>query len=595
MALHIAVPPGNLELFERAIHCVFDGELMMQLYPADCIELKVVTIENNPKRQKLQTLEGIAALGNYSRVIILTDECVALPDALLAGLDGTITVRGFHPRHAIAAARLCYGQRIDPDDAVHVAAAPLDLITAAFRKGRPVQQSIERIKSVAANKPTTSTLRLPLLEDLHGFGEARDWGCDLAVDLADWKAKSISWSDVDRGVLLSGAPGTGKTTFASALARTCGVPVFLHSLARWQANGHLGDLLKAMHGAFAEAIAKAPSILFIDEIDAIGNREKFSGDNAQYQTEVVAALLECLDGAQSREGVVVVAACNFPEMIDPALKRSGRLDRHLCIPLPDSAGREGMLRWHLNGSLLREDLGPAVNRTEGWTGADLEQLVRQARRKARRLKRELTIDDLTDGLPERFPLPAEQLYRSAVHECGHAIVGMALGFDVLSVSIVSHIVLSTDKPQYGGMTQFGRMQTWEGRRDQHFATIARVLGGTAAEQVILGSRAAGAGGQPLSDLHTATLLAARLEASYGLGQQLTYLSADTEEDVLALLQGNSDLLCRVEQTLQSEFVRAKQIVEKRKIAIQRLAASLVEKGHLSGDEVESILKKRRRI
>jgi peptidase M41-like protein len=101
-----------------------------------------------------------------------------------------------------------------------------------------------------------------------------------------------------------------------------------------------------------------------------------------------------------------------------------------------------------------------------------------------------------------------------------------------------------------------------GRRDQHFATIARVLGGTAAEQVILGSRAAGAGGQPLSDLHTATLLAARLEASYGLGQQLTYLSSDTEEDVLALLQGNSDLLCRVEQTLQSEFDRAKQIVER---------------------------------
>ena len=254
-----------------------------------------------------------------------------------------------------------------------------------------------------------------------------------------------------------------------------------------------------------------------------------------------------------------------------------------------------MLRWHLNGSLLGEDLGPVVNRTEGSTGADLEQLVRQARRKARRLKRELTIDDLTDVLPEHFPLPAEQLYRSAVHECGHAIVGMALGFDVLSVSIVSHIVLSTDKPQYGGMTQFGRMQTWEGRRDQHFATIARVLGGTAAEQVILGSRAAGAGGQPLSDLYTATLLAARLEASYGLGQQLTYLSADTEEDVLALLQDNSDLLCRVEQTLQSEFARAKQIVEKRKIAIQRLAASLVEKGHLSGEDMESILKKRRRI
>src|SRR5690606_1515040 len=104
----------------------------------------------------------------------------------------------------------------------------------------------------------------PLLEDLSGYGEASTWAQELKHDLADYAAKDITWDDVDRGILLSGAPGTGKTTFALALARSCGIPLVTGSVAQWQSKGHLGDLLKAMRAAFKEAIEKAPSILLID-------------------------------------------------------------------------------------------------------------------------------------------------------------------------------------------------------------------------------------------------------------------------------------------------------------------------------------------
>lgn len=121
-------------------------------------------------------------------------------------------------------------------------------------------------------------------------------GHDLALDLADWKAGKISWSDVDKGILVSGAPGTGKTTFAAALARTCGVKFIATSMAQWQAKGHLGDYLKAMRKSFEEAQKSVPCILFIDEFDSAGNRNSKSSDQDDYVRRAVNGLLECLDG-----------------------------------------------------------------------------------------------------------------------------------------------------------------------------------------------------------------------------------------------------------------------------------------------------------
>ncbi|CAN7442739.1 ATP-binding protein [Pararhizobium sp. LjRoot235] len=136
-------------------------------------------------------------------------------------------------------------------------------------------------------------------------------------------------------MLLSDPPGCGKTSFAAALARTCGVKLVLASAARWQAMGHLGDLLKAMRRAFDDATKNSTSILFIDEFDSFGDRQALSGDNASYSRQVVNGLLECMDGVRGREGVIVIGATNFPALIDEALLRPGRLERHCAIPLPE--------------------------------------------------------------------------------------------------------------------------------------------------------------------------------------------------------------------------------------------------------------------
>lgn len=179
-----------------------------------------------------------------------------------------------------------------------------------------------------------------------------------------------------------------------------------------------------MRGSFAEARENVPSILFIDEIDAVGDRDKDTSHNQQYHVEVVSALLEQLDGAEKREGVVVVGACNTPERLDPALTRAGRLDRH-------KPARVGILRWHLRDHLQVNDLGSIAEMTEGWSGAGREKLVRDARRLARRQRRLLSVQDLMDALPARSPLPAAVMRRNAIHEAGHAVVGIEIGIGKL--------------------------------------------------------------------------------------------------------------------------------------------------------------------
>ena len=162
----------------------------------------------------------------------------------------------------------------------------------------------------------------PTLHELAGYGGARDWGISLAEDLKAWKEGVLSWADVDCGILLSGPPGSGKTSYAAALARTCNVPLILGSAARWQARGHLGDMLKAMRRAFTDAEAQSPAILLIDEFDSFANRDDRTGSSDNYHRQVINALLELLDGAHAHEGVVVIGATNYPGIIDPALLRA---------------------------------------------------------------------------------------------------------------------------------------------------------------------------------------------------------------------------------------------------------------------------------
>jgi ATP-dependent Zn protease len=553
-----------------------------------------VTSRTADRKKLADEIELSKALSVKQRVILVAENDGCVPEKFRLAADGIIEIGPFMPGHIIAAAKLCLSLTVSQVQAEFIATVPLPIVVAALRRGRPVATAIKLMKE--ATNPKPKDLSAPTLADLHGLGEAGEWGRELATDLADWKAGRISWADVDRGILLSGPPGTGKTTFAGALARTCEAHLVLGSLGRWQAKGHLGDLLKAMRAAFDEARKNVPSIIFIDEIDAVGDREKFRGDNARYSTEVVAALLECIDGAEGREGVIVVGACNHPEQLDAALLRAGRLDRHVRLPLPDRKGRDGILRWHLQGQLPDADLSGITAATEGWNGASLEQLVRQARRRARRERREMVLDDLSSELPSPIPIPPEMRRRAAVHEAGHAVVALALQCgEIVSVSVESSIVPGDGAFQNGGGVSFRDRVIKERTHSQLLDGIAVRLGGIASEEVILGERSAGGGGGRGSDLHTATLSALAFEASYGLGNGFAYLAGDEEEELFSAMRLDRFLQERIDKLLVKQFQRAKRIVERERMEAERVAEALLAMGKLSADELKEIIARQPRL
>lgn len=203
-----------------------------------------------------------------------------------------------------------------------------------------------------AVSPPAKPPRLPLtVETLSGYGEARSWALDLKNDIELWRVGAIEWEEMSTRLLLSGPPGTGKTTFARALCNSLQLPMLATSVASWLQPSYLGDVLKRMSRAFEEAQLNAPSILFIDECDAIGSRQDNARDHADYWNTVIARLLELLDGAARTSGVIIVGATNRPEFIDKALMRSGRLEKHVVIPKPDVDALCGILAHHVGSDL----------------------------------------------------------------------------------------------------------------------------------------------------------------------------------------------------------------------------------------------------
>jgi ATP-dependent Zn protease len=416
--------------------------------------------------------------------------------------------------------------------------------------------------------------------------EAANWGRDLARDMAAYATGRLDWADVDRGCLLVGPPGVGKTTYARALAATCGAPLIAASYSQWQASkeGHLGDLLKAMAASFEQARKSAPCILFLDELDAFYDR---SGPSAHrdWWASVVGALLEQLDGVGAREGVVVIGATNHPDMVDPAIIRSGRLDRTIVIPMPDQEALAKILRVHLGSDLSEADLSLAAVHALGSTGADCEKWVRGARRRARNAGRQVTLDDLMKEIRgEGQEASADHRKIYAVHEAGHALLRALEQPGALRLASIRQ---SADE---GGrvVAEVTRGPITQASID---VQLRQLLAGRAAEDVVLGHVTGGAGGPIDSDLAKATRLALDAETALGLSERpLVWLGMWRGNEMSSLLLDRPELAQRVERRLQAAYSSACDFIRKHRALLDVIVNQLLKQEVLTGANVEAIVK-----
>jgi hypothetical protein len=415
-------------------------------------------------------------------------------------------------------------------------------------------------KLASPEKPAKPEVKL---SDLSGYGVAKDWGLQLASEMRAYVAGEIAWEDMDRGILLYGAPGTGKTYLARALANECGVPLVLSSYADWEAaQGGSSYVVKAMRKIFDEARKKAPCIVFIDEIDSLGVRGG-SGHNTGYWDAIINALLAELDGANPREGIVVIAATNNPNNVDPALLRAGRLERRVEIPMPDAAAILGILRHH--GIPEDGDVADAARACRGKSPATIAMLCRDARRIARTIKRPVCAIDVVDAVTLTRPERDVAFDRIVcIHEAGHAVADVVLE---TGLQWVDADACATACHTVAFMT-----------RESVRASMISLLAARRADAML----GAGASSGAVGDLAKATAMARAAVAQWGFGGAIRY-HTDDEATRSRAIRG------QVDEMLDDADIAAAKLVDKQRDAILAVAEALRERRYLDGEEVRQVM------
>jgi cell division protease FtsH len=395
--------------------------------------------------------------------------------------------------------------------------------------------------------------------DVAGIDEAKDELTEI-VDFLKNPDKYLKLGGrIPRGVLLSGAPGTGKTLLARAVAGEAGVPFFQMSASEF-VEMIVGVGASRVRDLFQQAKAAAPAIIFIDELDAIGRSRSAGGPNISgghdEREQTLNQILTEMDGFSARSGVIVLAATNRSEVLDPALLRPGRFDRRVSVQPPDRAGREAILQVHTRSVPLSPsvDLGSLAASTPGMVGADLANLVNEAALlAAKRNHRQVAPQDLSDAL-ERIVLGAERKVmlseddrrRTAYHEAGHAIVGMLTrsADPVRKVSIIP-------RGQALGVT-FSAPDADRFNFDQEYllAVIKVALGGRAAEEIVLGDLTTGAE----SDIQQLTQIARHMVGRWGMSRAIGPIAVLPRDGMGPLLPGASET-SEATQRLVDEEVR----------------------------------------
>ena len=440
--------------------------------------------------------------------------------------------------------------------------------------------------------------------DVAGVDEAKDDLQEIIAFLKDPRKFTRLGGRIPKGCLLVGAPGTGKTLLARAIAGEAGVPFFSISGSDF-VEMFVGVGASRVRDLFVEGKKKAPCIIFIDEIDAVGRHRGagFGGGNDEREQTLNQLLVE-MDGFESNEGVILIAATNRPDVLDPALLRPGRFDRHVVVPRPDIRGREGILQVHTRKVPLSMDVDVSVlaRSTPGLTGADLGNLVNEAALSAARNDKETVSmvdlesakDKVMMGAERRSMIISDEEKRNtAYHEAGHALVAKLLpGADPI------HKVTIIPRGMALGLTQqlpVDEKHTY--RREYLLNNLVILFGGRVAEELVLEHTTTGAG----NDIEKATDLARRMVCEWGMSEKLGPMTFGKKEQEVFLGRDfiqkadysrstGTEIDAEISRIIRESYGRAKDLLTTNLRLLHQVAEKLLEKEILDGSEIDAIVR-----
>ncbi|TMJ18338.1 MAG: ATP-dependent metallopeptidase FtsH/Yme1/Tma family protein [Alphaproteobacteria bacterium] len=442
-------------------------------------------------------------------------------------------------------------------------------------------------------------------DDVAGIDEAREELQEIVEFLKDPTKFARLGGKIPKGALLVGSPGTGKTLLARAIAGEANVPFFTISGSDF-VEMFVGVGASRVRDMFEQAKKNAPCIVFIDEIDAVGrHRGAGLGNGNDEREQTLNQLLVEMDGFEANEGIIIIAATNRPDVLDPALLRPGRFDRQVVVPRPDIDGREKILLVHMKKVPLAPDVSARTiaRGTPGFSGADLANLVNEAALLAARMGKrlvamnefELAKDKVMMGTERRSMVMTEDEKKmTAYHEAGHAIVAV---HEAASDPIHKATIIPRGRA-LGMVMRLPERDNYSYHRDKMYANLAVAMGGRVAEEVIFGYDKVSSGAS--SDIQYATGLARDMVTRWGMSDEMGPLQyADADEEVFLGYSVNRQrnmsnetaqaIDKEIRRIVEEGYARAKHLLTEHVDELHALAKSLLEFETLSGEEIKKVL------
>ncbi|WP_394659073.1 ATP-dependent zinc metalloprotease FtsH [uncultured Novosphingobium sp.] len=441
-------------------------------------------------------------------------------------------------------------------------------------------------------------------DDVAGIDEAREELEEIVEFLRDPTRFSKLGGQIPKGALLVGSPGTGKTLLARAIAGEAGVPFFTISGSDF-VEMFVGVGASRVRDMFEQAKKNAPCIVFIDEIDAVGrHRGHGLGNSNDEREQTLNQLLVEMDGFEANEGIIIIAATNRPDVLDPALLRPGRFDRQVVVPVPDIEGREKILAVHMKKVPLAPDVNPRViaRGTPGFSGADLANLVNEAALlAARRNKRLVAMQEFEDakdkvmmGAERRsMVMTDDEKKMTAYHEAGHAIVSVN---EVASDPIHKATIIPRGRA-LGMVMRLPERDSYSYHRDKMLANLSVAMGGRVAEEIIFGHDKVSSGAS--SDIQYATSLARNMVTKWGMSDKLGPLQYEEQQEGYLGMGGSHRLMgsdetnklidTEIRLLVDTAHKRATDILQTQAEKLHLLANAMLVYETLTGDEIKQLM------